>query len=291
MRQEKMFSAIDTKNYLNLSGIKRNYCLFVPSQKNPAKPLPILFMFHGDGGTSVHASQNYGWKEKAMKEEFIVVFPEARCGDPTKPPNFVSNPSSWSYDVEGNLEFIKEILGYLKNSYSIDQNRIYLTGFSRGAFLSFRAGIAFADQIAAIGPVCGYFPEKDHHLVKKPLPIMMIVGDSDPTNPIDGGRGKASPWRSILEEKRPMIESLYPWLDCMGIDHSNFTVKQDHSKKILHYGPEGLETEIFYIVVKGQGHEWPGGPQVMHAELTGKNLQNVKATDFLWDFFKTKALK
>lgn len=288
-----------TKQNVVVEGISRNFVLLVPSQSHSSTPLPVVFMLHGDGGLADHAVLNYGWKEKAVEENFIAIFPEGQLLDPSKPYNFVANPTSWSHDIElnqkseeleKNVAFFVQILSGIQNTYPVDPTRIYFTGFSKGAMMSFYTAAVLRDKIAAIAPVCGYMPKEVYNLVQKPISIMFIVGNADTLNPIDGGAGKRAPWFSEVVYKKPMIDSIDPWLHVMGLTKDSKTVIKDDHVKILHYGPSQGTQEIYYIIVKGQGHEWPGGKQVMPVELSGKNLQTFKATDAIWDFFKTKRL-
>ena len=54
----------------------RTYLVYIPEACAQVS-CPALFMFHGLGGTAQQAADNYGWKETADKNGFIVVFPES----------------------------------------------------------------------------------------------------------------------------------------------------------------------------------------------------------------------
>lgn len=286
---------IDKQN-INFNGEVRNWIVAAPP--NPASiPMPVVFMLHGDAGTAVHASQNYGWIEKGMKENFLVVFPEGALLKPGKPSNFVANPTSWSHDAnhndinefKNNTEFLSLILKNLESKYVIDPSRIYFTGFSSGGILSFYLATALHDKIAAIAPVCGYMPSLVYNLVNKPMSIMFIVGEADTINPLHGGVGKKTPWISKEMIKRPMLDSLEPWLHTMNLTKDSYKLLKDNDVRIQQYSSSPRE-EIYFIIVKRQGHEWPGGKQVLPEDLSGKNLQTLNATDAIWEFFKTKRL-
>src|SRR5271163_3341614 len=53
---------------LNIDGHNRRVLFITPQGFKPGMPLPIVFFFHGAGGTCEQAAHTYGWVEKAGKE-------------------------------------------------------------------------------------------------------------------------------------------------------------------------------------------------------------------------------
>ena len=51
--------------------------------------------------------------------------------------------------------FLTELLDFMMASLCIDQRRVYFTGISNGALMSYRMAQLFPERIAAIGPVAG----------------------------------------------------------------------------------------------------------------------------------------
>src|SRR5438876_3730082 len=57
----------------------RPYILHVPKQ-TAGKPMPVVIMLHGAGGSAAGAAKDYGWIRKADEAGFLAIFPE---GTPT----------------------------------------------------------------------------------------------------------------------------------------------------------------------------------------------------------------
>ena len=61
---------------LEHNGLNREYILFVPSTYDSATPLPLLFNFHGFGGTASEYMAYADMRTLAENERFIVVYPQ-----------------------------------------------------------------------------------------------------------------------------------------------------------------------------------------------------------------------
>lgn len=264
---------------------KRSYKVHLPPHLDLQKKYPAVIFFHGMGGTAEHAAANYGWVEKANKEHFIAVFPEALTLDPNKPGNFVSNPTAWAYTPSSReideIGFTEKMLKEICEKFPIDRDKIFLTGFSSGACMACEVAVKLSKQIAAIGIVSG------HLLIdfkpEKPLSFMLIIGMLDKVNPPAGGSGRETPWTSKPEYKHPLQKTIDKWVEYSG---ANKIPKEEIKGfvKTYHYAPGPERQEVYYILVEGQGHEWPGGTRVMPEELSGPQT-SYNATDVLWDFF------
>jgi poly(3-hydroxybutyrate) depolymerase len=53
------------------------------------------------------------------------------------------------------------------------------------------------------------------------------------------------------------------------------------------YQSESGKPEIGYVTVDGLGHHWPGGSSQVSSLLVGKPNDKLKATDAIWEFFKS----
>ncbi len=72
---------------LKVGSLKRSYLLHIPPKYEKAKPLPLVIMLHGMGGTALLSQRETGWSTKADSENFIVVYPEATRPEQTRSPN------------------------------------------------------------------------------------------------------------------------------------------------------------------------------------------------------------
>lgn len=274
-------------------GVTRNYMLHVPPKSNnEGAPLPAVMVLHGAGSSAMGSSRHYGWREKADKEGFVAIFPEAtplHQGDAS----FRWNPKVWN-DGSGrgftekhpidDIAYLRAVLDDVIAKVKLDVKKIYCTGFSNGASMCFRAGVELSDRFAAIAPVSGHLwltsPKPE-----RPISMMLIAGTADPINPIDGGPAK-NPWQHTAEMKPAMIDSVKAWVKLIGAPEEPAMVEEHGIVKTFHYGPGKGDCVAIFIVITGQGHEWPGTPRVLAEKLSGKSVTSINATDVIWSFFK-----
>jgi polyhydroxybutyrate depolymerase len=183
---------------IQVGGLERRYIVHVPPGYDGSKPGPVILMFHGGGGTAQGAMRETRWAAKADKEGFLAVFPEGTRPDPSQPARFAGNPQTWN-DGSSRLNvgaaerkvdddgFVRALLDDLAARFAVDTRRIFVTGFSNGASMSFRIGRELANRVAAIAPVAGADWADEPPKPVRPVPLLYITGTADPLNPIDGG--------------------------------------------------------------------------------------------------------
>src|SRR5262245_41619971 len=54
----------------------RQYRLVVPEGLDPSKPVPLVFVYHGRGDSKTFIRRYSGFEDLALKNGFIVAFPE-----------------------------------------------------------------------------------------------------------------------------------------------------------------------------------------------------------------------
>ncbi len=284
----------DHKVDLTFDGLARRYIVHVPPGYDGRTPVPVVIMLHGGGGKARGAMHETGWSAKADKENFLAVYPEGVPHDPGRYASFVLNPQTWN-DGSGrenipaarmridDVGFLNAVLDDLGKRLRVDPRRIYVTGFSNGASMAFRAGRELAARLAAIAPVAGS-DWLDQPAPARSVPLLYITGTQDPLNPIDGGpitlggkpAGTKPPVRAFIKKWVQMLgcapepRVIY---DQDGVRGTAYTACRDHA-----------EVELY--TVAGMGHFWPGGKSHLPERVIGKSSDAINATDVIWDFFR-----
>lgn len=274
----------------------REYVLHVPTYCNNSTSSPLVIMLHGFGGTSVNALQESQWSSKADKESFIVAYPEATRPNKNRPPNFRKNPQSWndgsdrfhaSTEKIDDVAFIDAMIEQISQIHAIDANRIFITGFSNGASMTFRLGAELSHPIAAIAPISGTcWIEKPKPL--HPISICYITGMADSLNPVNGGYPKlAFGGKEQGRPKPPVRAFIDAWVK--SLECSAEPLRDDVSNGIHTqvFGASKQNSEIMFITVEDLGHHWPGGVSQLPSLIVGKPSNKLAATDLIWDFFKS----
>ena len=63
---------------VNVNGVNREYIVYLPVDFDPTETMPVLFAFHGGGGSPEKMMQYYGdFRPLANANRFIAVYPAA----------------------------------------------------------------------------------------------------------------------------------------------------------------------------------------------------------------------
>lgn len=138
---------------IDVDGVQRSYILDVPDNIRARTPVPLLFDFHGFGGSARHLWRVSAFRPLAAQDGFITVYPN---GLPVHLLGY--DARGWQmFTVDGNrdLAFTRELLDHIEARYCIDRARVYVTGFSNGGFFANVLGCTMARRFAAIAPVSG----------------------------------------------------------------------------------------------------------------------------------------
>lgn len=281
---------------VHAAGLDRHYLVHVPNGHESGTALPVVVMLHGGGGTSRGAANETGWAAKADEAGFLAVFPDAMPPDPSRPSQFRLNPQLWNdgsdrfyrgQQAPDDVAFIDAMLEDLARRFPVDRRRIYATGFSNGASMSFRLGVELPQRFAAIAPVAGALWLEPGTL-KHPVPMLYVTGTADPLNLIEGGipkllNGAYDPVRA--KAKPPVKDSIHKWARALGIAVVPRVADADGIRTETY----GDGAEVVYIAIEGLGHHWPGGRSLLPEVLVGPWVGRLRATDAVWEFLRRHA--
>jgi polyhydroxybutyrate depolymerase len=257
---------VDSERTLTVQGMERTYFLHIPSGLNDQKSVAMVFLFHGYRESDTEARTYSGLDKIADANGFIVVYPN---GSGTSSDRSWNGGGCCGYANENNIDepaFIHAIIADVESLASVDNKRIYATGFSNGALLTYRLACEMSDTFAAVAPVAGvllYNPCQP----QQPVSLIHVHGLMDSTVPLEGGGLNPS----TGEPFPPVKQSIETWtkLDgCPGVENVEQIGVVSHTT----YGQclPGVDVELY--TVDGNGHTWPF----------------VKATPIsqtIWEFF------
>lgn len=281
---------------VDVQGHARSVLVHQPSAHDGRTRLPVVLMLHGGGGTAQAALRETGWAAKAEQEGFLAVFPNALARDPSQRSSFAANPQLWNdgsgrfhpgQNAADDLGFIAALLDQIVARYAVDEDRIFVTGFSNGASMAFRVGAELSQRIAAIAPVAGAL-WVDPGQMTRPVPMLYITGTADPLNPIAGGPPRLASGgqdRVRAKPKPPLAESISRWAQAMGCT-SALETKSDAGGVRKQTCADRGGAEVASITVEGLGHTWAGGSSLLPESMVGASSDKIRATDVIWDFFR-----
>lgn len=136
-------------------GAERSYVLHVPAQVG-SRPLPLLLAFHGGGGNARGFQRYAGLDPLAERDGFLVAYPNGSHRF------FGERLLSWNagdccgFASEAGVDdvgFALAVIEDVARLTPVDRLRVYATGHSNGAMLTYRLAAEASDRIAAIAPV------------------------------------------------------------------------------------------------------------------------------------------
>jgi polyhydroxybutyrate depolymerase len=272
----------DFPQTIQVGGRERTYDVHLPPNLANVQALALVIALHGGGGDDDNIARMSGMSAKADREHFISVYPNGsgRLGDKLLTWNS-GNCCGYALDQKiDDVEFIRALIDKMLATYPIDAKRIFVTGMSNGAMISYRLGCELSDKIAAIAPVSGAL--NIDCKPSQPLSVIAFHGTGDQHVPYNGGAGT----KSIDPHPRTDQSVAYAMTFWSERDGCNATPKRDERGNIVHdtYTNCANKTGVELYTIKGGGHAWPGG--VRGSFLGDAPTQDISATDLMWEFFK-----
>ncbi len=165
---------------LNVQVVKTasiKYLLYLPKDygKDTTVKWPLMLFLHGSGerGSDLDKVKAHGPpKLIAQGKDFPFIILSPQCPD----------GSWWTTDT------LNALLDTTIKNYSVDEDRVYLTGLSMGGFGTYALAAEHPEKFAAIAPICGGGYFRNARRLKN-VPVWAFHGGKDPTVPIAENQG------------------------------------------------------------------------------------------------------
>lgn len=144
----------------------RNRNMLVYSPKDLPAGRPLLISMHGATQNASYQREHANYEAVADTAKFVVVYPDGEG-------------NYWDLSGMKDINFILDIIDEMARRYSIDKNRVYLSGFSMGGMMTYYAMNKIADRIAAFAPCSGYNIGGPNAVSSRPVPILHVHGTAD----------------------------------------------------------------------------------------------------------------
>ena len=265
-------------------GLTREYLVHVPRSYRPGQLTPMLIALHGGGGDADYQADDSKYKliSKSEQAGFIAVFPNGFSA-------FRSGIlATWNAGgccagaMKKNVDdvgFIREVIARMERQASIDPKRIFATGMSNGAMMSWRLACE-APEIRAIAPVEGTDNTGSCHPAH-PVPVIEFHSVDDEMVNFNGGPGPKSFTQTDFTSVRATQAK---WVK---LNHADEAAKRVLTKSGAHCDLHpakvgGAPVEL--CVTDTGGHSWPGG-----GTQQGRKQPSmaISANDLMWNFFSS----
>ncbi len=283
-------SSGDFEKMIRVDDRERHYSLHVPSSYTSRKAVPVILNFHGGGGNSKTQRHISRMDETADREGFIVVYPQGTNKKSRFFKGYTWNAGGccgWAQEHKiDDVKFTTMLLDVLEKDFVIDTKRVYATGISNGAIMSYRLACEMADRIAAIAPISGPMEMKVCKPTR-PISIIHFHGTADQFAPYHGGAGKRSMPGQNFNSVKGTIDA---WKKIQHLQSVKPLVSKGNTKiSIQSFRSRKAEFKLYTL--DGGGHTWPGGQfGFLGKRFLGEMNMNISANDIMWEFFKEHTL-
>ncbi len=157
-------------------GVERGYYLHVPAAYDGSSPVPLVVALHTTSSSGRAMAALTGLDDAADDQGFIVVYPNSLGSawgeDPT------------NLDAPDDLGFIPALIDQLAETYTIDTDRVYLTGWGGGGLMAYRLACELPGRFASVAVLGPLMWDRNRAacpgVTSAPVDILMIYGTDDP---------------------------------------------------------------------------------------------------------------
>jgi polyhydroxybutyrate depolymerase len=247
---------------------------------------PLVLALHGRLGQGKNQAELTGFDGVAESGGFIAVYPDGVRR------SWADGRGMTPADKQGvdDVGFLTTLVDHFIEKFGADRRRVYATGMSNGAMMSYRLACERADRFAAIAPVAAQMGQKlaGRCAPSRPVPIISFVGTADPLVPFEGGEvsGDRGPVLSAARTREK-------WATFAGCEGAPAVTRESDPEpgdgtqvRRESHGPCREGAEVIFYVVEGGGHTWPGGSRYLSERLIGRTTQDIDASSTAWEFFQ-----
>lgn len=218
--------------------------------------LPLVIALHPSGGTPAGFEQISGWDRVADEHHFIVAY-------------LGSAAPAWKSPT--NVSYIAAQIHAFTAKYDVDPRRIYVTGFSAGAYISYFVGCRLSALVAAIAPVSGGMMRQTCRLTK-PVSELTIIGTQD-IIPLSGTARFPGP---VAVSRR--------WRRLDGCGGRAAKTRRVGPVTEQTWGPCAKGSAVGLYVLEGGRHQYPGAPGLLATDPDSR----LRASEAIWEFFASQ---
>lgn len=267
-------------------GLTRMVRVHVPATYQPTTPAPLLVALHGGGGSMDYQADDarYGLISLSERHGIVVVFP-----------NGFSKRSSGKFatwnaglccggarDNEvDDVGFIRQTVERVTRQMNIDRQRIFATGMSNGAMMSYRLACEMPEVFKAIAAVAGTDNTRSCS-PKQPVAVLHIHARNDSHVLFDGGAGPDASNPATVTDFVSVPDTVAKWARLNGCAAEPSRVLDKPGAYCEAYSPCKARAEVRLCVTETGGHSWPGGTKTRGSEPPS---QAVSANELMWEFF------
>ncbi|HET7452938.1 MAG TPA: PHB depolymerase family esterase [Thermoanaerobaculia bacterium] len=274
---------------LRSGGIERT-CLVHAPAKTPARPMPLLLVLHGGGGTAdgMIKLTKGGFDTLADGRGFVVGYPQGVGKSWTDGRHDLRSAANREHVDD--VGFIRDLITELAGRYPVDRRRVFVAGMSNGGMMAMRLACSLP-EVRGVAAVASSL--SDDAAAKCPatstVSVVEIAGTADPIVPYAGGEVKVL-WmgRGEVTGAPGTAKSWAEKAGCRLVPEEAelpARVSDGTSVRKIEYPGCATGARVVLFRVEGGGHAWPGGLPYLSERMIGRTSGNLDACSAIWEIF------
>ena len=253
--------------------INREFYIVNPNNLTSDSQVPLLISLHG-GADYADANMQYtGFLDIIDEKGFVAIFPQGTIAEGKGDTGWYAGGDCSGLEV-CDLSFIERLIDYSIESLNIDKNRVYVSGFSNGAFMVYTLACFLSDKIAAFAPVSGSMSPDDYQICnpQRPIPVIHIHGINDDSIPVQG-----SDYVTPLQDVSSYLSSINNCAQNSVVDGED-TNEDGYAwySEISSDCNDNVTVNFTYL--ENFGHNWPS------TESSKGSGADIDGASFIWEF-------
>ena len=275
--QESQFS----EHCIQYDNLERCWLLLVPMSLNESGKVPLIVDIHGGEDDMYQQRWTSDFANISMEQGFIVAYPQGH----NNLWNMGWDPITCSAGIlcteEDDVGFILQMVDTITQNHSIDNTRIYSTGWSNGCGMTQRLAVEASDVFAAAGCMSMYrFVEAPSDYL--PIPFMEVHGLLDEIIQYT----KTAHSAPIFGPEKGAIQNLESWAElngCQGTTPEVIESQDDYD--IRGYTNCENETQVMLVTLFFAAHNpYEHDDPVTQPGRGGANPTGVPTSTMVWEF-------
>jgi len=267
------------EEHFTWDGIDRTAIVIYPDHM-PAGKAPAIVLLHYEYGNSAVMANLTSAGTLAAKMGYWVILPQAINDQWSDDPR---NPNETTDDIG----FLSSMIGTLTSQHPIDPQRVSMSGFSNGGFMTETMICQRPDLIASAVVVAAELrvAEKNVCSPSRPVPTVIVMGTDDPIVPYTGyewtmlSATQTFNWWRGVNGCNPTLAPITTNLPVAVNDGTSVVEQTDANCS--------SRNEVDLYTVNGGGHAWPGSAYdtgAMSLGYLGARSMNLDTTQMLGQF-------
>ena len=279
------------------------YQVYIPSSYQAGTPVPMYVMLHGCTQTASSFASATGMNKFAEQEGFIVLYVQQSSS------NNMNSCFNWFETGDqkrgsGEPKDIYNIVTKVTSTYTVDENRIFVAGFSAGAYMAPVLGATYPDVYSGVLVNSGGAFKSATSMTsaftvmssgastasstigsnivsamgsyKRVIPCIVFQGTSDYTVGSKNGTQAAESWAYAMNKIDSTVKTTGTSTNGTSSGGASFT-------RTAYTNGEGVEVVVLYMI-SGMGHAWSGGEGYSYAYSAGPSA-NKLSYEFFMNFW------